>query len=131
MGVAWMTARLRASALALLLAHCLAAAACGGGMAGGAMTGEAAFDRAWEDVRTATAPELQRQAIDAFLELNRQAGSGPLMVRARHAGSGAKSAIDKALWERPGDYVLTLSYGPREYEFTPLSRSSLEPLFRE
>ena len=100
-------------------------------MAGEAMTDEAAFDRAWEAVRAATAPDRQRQEIDAFLELNRQAGSGPLMVRARHAGTGAKSAIDKALWERPQDYVLTLGYGPREYEFTPLSRSSLEPLFRE
>lgn len=122
---------LRASALALLLAHCMAAAACGGGMAGDTVAGEASFDRAWQAVRAATAPDRQRQEIDAFLELNRQAGSGPLMVRVRHADTGAKSAIDKALWERPQDYVVTLVYGAREYEFTPASRSSLEPLFRE
>ena len=95
------------------------------------MTGEASFDQAWQAVRAATAPDRQREQIDAFLELNRQAGSGPLMVRVRRADTGEKSAIDKALWEHPQEYVVTLSYGAREYEFTPLSRSSLEPLFRE
>lgn len=117
--------------LALLLAHCVSAAACGGGLAGDTMTGEASFDQAWQAVRAATAPDLQRQEIDAFLELNQQAGSGPLRVRVRRADTGEKAAIDKALWERPQEYVVTLSYGAREYEFTPLSRSSLEPLFRE
>lgn len=123
--------RPRTSMLALLLAHCMAAAACGGGLAGETMTGEASFDQAWQAVRAATAPDRQREQIDAFLELNRQAGSGPLMVRVRRADTGEKSAIDKALWEHPQEYVVTLSYGAREYEFTPLSRSSLEPLFRE
>ena len=123
--------RLRPSMLALLLAHCMAAAACGGGLAGDTMTGEASFDQAWHAVRTATAPDRQRQDIDAFLELNREAGAGPLMVRVRHADTGEKSAIDKALWANPQDYIVTVSYGAREYEFTPLSRASLEPLFHE
>jgi hypothetical protein len=122
---------LRPSVFALLLAHCMAAAACGGGLAGDTMTGEASFDQAWHAVRTATAPDRQRQDIDAFLELNREAGAGPLMVRVRHADTGEKSAIDKALWANPQDYIVTVSYGAREYEFTPLSRASLEPLVHE
>ena len=89
------------------------------------------LDAAWQAVTAADSAEIQRERIDAFLEAKREAGSGPLMVRVRHRDSGEKSGIDKALWEHPERYVLTLSYGQKEYEFVPLSRSSLEPLFRE
>ena len=67
----------------------------------------------------------QQQLTEAFARLYEHHAT-PERVREAEPGG-----FDKALWERPGDYVLTLSYGPREYEFTPLSRSSLEPLFRE
>lgn len=124
---------LRYAIAAGLLAHCLlATTACAGGFKGThTMHQSHPLDAAWQAVTAADSAEIQRERIDAFLQANREAGSGPLMVRVRHRDSGEKSGIDKALWEHPERYVLTLSYGQKEYEFVPLSRSSLEPLFRE
>ncbi len=118
--------------LALLLAHCVLVAACGAGVTGRQMTTDTdSFDRAWQAVQDATTPEQQREHIDAFLQHQQEAGSGPLLVRVQRRDSGEKAAIDKALWEHPERYLVSILYGQRQYDFVPLSRLSLEPLFRE
>jgi hypothetical protein len=105
--------------------------ACGAGANGDRMKDDAKFDVAWQAVRDAATADAQRKGIDAFLELNQQAGAPPLMVNVTRRDSGEKAAIDQALWDNPQQYEVTLRYGDRRYGFTPLSRSSLEPLFRE
>lgn len=118
----------------LLLAGSLLAGACGAGRpgpSGDQMSNQAAIDAAWLDVRDATAADAQRSAVDAFLALNQQAGAPPLMVNVAKRDTGEKAAIDQALWDNPQQYEVTLRFGDRRYSFTPLSRSSLEPLFRE
>lgn len=118
--------------LALLLAHCVLVAACGAGVTGRQMTTETdSFDSAWQAVQDATTPQQQREHIDAFLQQQHDAGSGPLLVRVQRRDTGEKAAIDKALWEHPDQYLVSILYGQRQYDFVPLSRLSLEPLFRE
>lgn len=117
--------------VALLLAHCVLAAACGAGVKGEQMTTNDSFDSAWQAVQNATTPERQREHIDAFLQQQREAGSGPLLVRVQRRDTGEKAAIDKALWEHPDQYLVSILYGQRQYDFVPLSRLSLEPLFHE
>lgn len=116
-------------------------AACGTGTTGERTTGArmtqdattepAGFNAAWQAVRDATSADAQRDGIDAFLAMNQQAGAPPLMVNVAKRDTGAKAAIDQALWDNPQQYEVTLRYGDRRYGFTPLSRASLEPLFRE
>ncbi|MCW5579748.1 MAG: hypothetical protein KIS72_00145 [Luteimonas sp.] len=89
------------------------------------------FDDAWQAVTAAATPQAQREAIDAFLAANVQAGAPPLMVVVHRRDSRAPAPIDQALWEAPSDFEVTLRYGDERYSFVPLSRSSLEPLFRE
>lgn len=95
------------------------------------MSNPAAIDAAWLEVRDATTADAQRGAVDAFLALNQQAGAPPLMVNVANRDTGEQAAIDQALWDNPQQYEVTLRFGDRRYSFTPLSRSSLEPLFRE
>lgn len=121
----------RIALASLLLACSLLANACGAGRNGDNMSNDAGIDAAWLEVRDATAADEQRRRIDAFLALNQQAGAPPLMVNVARRDTGGKAAIDKALWENPQQYEVTLRYGDRRYSFVPLSRSSLEPLFRE
>lgn len=126
-----MATALRIALSALALSASLLTGACGAGTPGDRMKDDASFDAAWQSVRDATAADAQRAAIDAFLALNQQTGSPPLMVNVARRDTGEKAAIDKALWENPQQYEVTLRYGDRRYGFTPLSRASLEPLFRE
>lgn len=91
----------------------------------------APLDAAWQAVRDAPDPATQRTRLDAFLAMNRQAGAPPLMVDVARADTGERAPIDKALWAEPQRYQVTLRYGQRRYAFVPLSRASLEPLFRE
>lgn len=121
----------KAALRGLILASCLLATACSAASNGTTMHNEAGFDTAWQVVTGATAPGAQRTSIDAFLAMNRQAGAPPLMVTVTRRDTGEKAAIDKALWDNPQEYEVTLRYGDRRYGFTPLSRASLEPLFRE
>lgn len=121
----------RFALIALLLAGSVLASACGTGLDGGGMGGDANFDTAWEAVRAAESTDAQRQRIDAFLAMNQQAGAPPLMVSVARRDTGEKAAIDQALWDNPQDYEVTLRYDERRYRFVPLGRASLEPLFRE
>ncbi len=95
------------------------------------MTLNGNFDAAWQAVLAADSSERQRQQIDAFLALNREAGAPPLQVSVKEVTSGETVAIGKALWENPQAYEVTLRYDGRSYAFVPQSRASLEPLFRE
>ena len=113
------------------LAASLSGTACASADVGSEMSQHTNIDSTWSEVVEAETAEVQRERIDAFLELNRQAGSHGLMVSAARRADGTKAAIDKALWDNPQDYELTLRYGDRVYRFVPLSRASLEPLFRE
>ncbi|RPD85375.1 hypothetical protein [Luteimonas sp. 100069] len=95
------------------------------------MKHDAAADTAWARVTTATTAAQQRQEIDAFLAIQQQGGAPPVMVDVTKRDGGAPAPIDDALWQNPQDYEVSLRYGDRRYRFVPLSRSSLEPLFRE
>jgi len=114
-----------------LLACTLLLVACSGRLNGEDMSTQRDFDGAWQAVTAADSAQAQRQAIDAFLEANRQAGAPPLQVNVRRRDSGEAAPIDQALWDHPDQYEVVLRYGDRKYPFVPLSRSSLEPLFRE
>lgn len=111
--------------LALLLAACSATPH------GETMSDGARLDASWQAVTAAATPADQRRAIDDFLALNQSIGAPPLMVVVHRRDTGAVARIDQALWDAPSDYEVTLSYGSRRHAFVPLSRSSLEPLFRE
>lgn len=113
-----------AGTLALLLA-------CGSQVGGGAMATEHEFDAAWERVREASDAQVQRDAVVEFLRRNEQSGAPALQVSVTHRDTGAKAAIDDALWQHPDRYEVTLRYGARSHVFVPLSSASLEPLFRE
>jgi hypothetical protein len=117
-----MRSALLASAMACLLA--CGSHATGGGMGDG-------MDAAWERVRTAPDADAQRDAVQAFVREYEAGGAPALQVSAVLRATGEKAAIDRALWERPGDYELTLRYGERRYVFVPLSSASLVPLLRE
>lgn len=114
-----------------LLACTLLLVACSGRLNGEDMSTHQDFDTAWQAVQTAATAEDQRQRIDAFLALNRQAGAPPLQVNVRKRATGEAAPIDQALWDNPGQYEVVLRYGDRKYRFVPQSHSSLEPLFRE
>lgn len=131
-----MPADLQRSTIRIALAGCLLTAgllssACGSGRSGDEMKHDAAADTAWTRVTAATSAAEQRQQIDAFLASQQQGGAPPLMVNVAKRDGGAPAPIDDALWQNPQDYEVTLRYGERRYRFVPLSRSSLEPLFRE
>lgn len=115
----------------LLLACILAVTACNGTANGEGMSTQRDFDAEWQAVTAAATAGDQRAAIDAFLAANQRAGAPPLQVNVRRRDSGEAAPIDRALWDNPGDYEVVLRYGERRYPFVPLSRSSLEPLFRE
>jgi len=114
-----------------LLACTLILVACSARLHGEDMSTQRDFDAAWQAVTAADSAQSQRQAIDAFLEANRQAGAPPLQVNVRRRDSGEAAPIDQALWDHPDQYEVVLRYGDRKYPFVPASRSSLEPLFRE
>ena len=86
---------------------------------------------AWDAVTAARDPAAQRSALDAFLSLERPEDARPLQVHVFRRGSGERAAIDQSLWENPADHEVELRLDGRDYRFIPLSRSSLEPLFRE
>ncbi|MCE7032065.1 hypothetical protein LY625_05445 [Lysobacter sp. GX 14042] len=86
---------------------------------------------AWRAVTAAGDPQEQHAAILAFLALDRPAGARPLQVHVFHRASGDRAAIGQPLWDSPQDYEVELRLDGREYRFVPLSRASLEPLFRE
>lgn len=115
---------LKALWLALLLAACQASTP-------GETMAAPRFDDAWQAVTAAATPQAQREAIDAFLAANAAAGSPPLLVQVHRRGTRDVAPIDQALWDAPTDFEVTLRYGDQRYVFVPLSRSSLEPLFRE
>lgn len=115
----------------LLLACILALTACSGTPNGEGMSNQRDFNAEWQAVTAARSAQEQRAAIDAFLEANQRAGAPPLQVNVRLRDSGEAAPIDKALWDNPGQYEVVLRYGDQRYSFVPLSRSSLEPLFRE
>jgi hypothetical protein len=117
---------------ALLSALCfLACVACSGAANGEKMSNDDKTDAAWQEVLAADTAERQRERIDAFLAMNQAAGAPALQVSVKDIASGQKAPIDKALWANPQQYEVTLRYGEQTYTFTPKSRSSLEPLFRE
>lgn len=111
-------------ALALLVA-------CGSQVIGGGMATDSEFDGAWERVRGATDAQEQGDAVAAFLRRNEEAGAPALQVSVHRRDTGAKAAIDDALWQDPSQYEVTLRYGARSHVFVPLSPASLQPLFRE
>lgn len=87
--------------------------------------------RAWDAVTSATDPAAQRAALDAFLALERREDARPLQVHVFRLDSGGRAAIGQELWDHPADHEVELRLDGREYRFVPLSRASLEPLFRE
>lgn len=95
------------------------------------MSGDENFEAAWQAVRTAASADGQRQGIDAFLTMNQQAGAPALQVSVKRLDTGKETPVERALWEHPQQYEVTLHYGDRKYSFVPQSRASLEPLFRE
>lgn len=117
--------------LLALVAGCLLLMACGGRPNGERMSSDDDFQAAWQAVQSADSASEQRQKIDAFLAMNQRAGAPPLQVSVRNQATGEKAPIDQALWDNPQQFEVTLRYGERRYVFVPLSRSSLEPLFRE
>lgn len=86
---------------------------------------------AWDAVTSAADAPAQRAALDVFLALERPAGTRPLQVDVYRIDSGARAAIGQELWDHPYDHEVELRLAGREYRFVPLSRASLEPLFRE
>lgn len=86
---------------------------------------------AWEAVASATDPDAQGEALEAFLALDRRDGARPLQVHVFRIDSGGRAAIGQELWDHPADHEVELRLDGREYRFVPLSRASLEPLFRE
>lgn len=113
-----------ACALALLVA-------CGNHATGGNMTTGNDIDVAWERVTAAPDAEAQRREIVDFLRRNEEAGAPALQVSVAERDTGARAPIGDALWEQPDRYEVTLRFGERRYVFVPMSRASLEPLFRE
>ncbi|MEN1960037.1 hypothetical protein WCE41_06840 [Luteimonas sp. MJ246] len=95
------------------------------------MTTASEFESAWERVREASDAQVQRDEVIAFLRRNEQAGAPALQVSVAHRDTGARAAIDDALWQQPDRYEVTLRFGERSHVFVPLSRESLVPLFRE
>lgn len=90
-----------------------------------------AHAKAWAAVASATDPAAQRAALDAFLALERPPGARPVQVHVYRRGSGERARIDQSLWDEPAAYEVELRLNGDEYRFVPLSRASLEPLFRE
>src|SRR5688500_5327878 len=88
-------------------------------------------EKAWRAVVDATDAESQRARLEEFLKQNTDAGAPALQVSVRSLDTGEKARIDKALWDNPQRYEVTLRYGERQYVFIPKSRASLDPLFRE
>lgn len=107
------------------------AAACSGSVNGEYMPGPNGFDAAWEQVRNAPDADTQRQKIVESLRRNEAAGAPALQISVWNPATGAKAAIDDALWANPDSYEVRLRFGEREYRFVPKSRASLEPLLRE
>lgn len=95
------------------------------------MTTDDRHASAWDAVTSAADAAAQRAALDAFLALERPTGARPLQVHAYRIDSGARAAIGQELWDHPYDHEVELRLAGREYRFVPLSRASLEPLFRE
>lgn len=89
------------------------------------------IESSWQTVEQSKSADQQAQAIEQFLELNREAGALSYQVKAKLRATNTKAPIDQAIWDKPQDYELTLTYGDKEYVFVPLSDKSLIPLFRE
>lgn len=86
---------------------------------------------AWHAVTSAVDPAAQRAALDAFLALERPGDPRPLQVHVYRRDSAERAPIDQSLWDEPIGYEVELRLNGDEYRFVPLSRASLEPLFRE
>lgn len=106
-------------------------AACTPSVPGNAMSANADHDAAWEQVRSAPDAATQRQRIVEFLRQNDTTGAPALQVLVYRRDTGAQAPIDDALWAHPDQFEVQLSFGERRFRFVPLSRDSLEPLFRE
>ena len=115
----------------LLSVFMTACVACGGAASGARMSDTHSSKAAWQRVVDADSETTQRAELDAFLALHPPGSEPRLQVSVVDAASGQKAPIDKALWAAPQNYRVTLSYGDETYVFTPKSRASLEPLFRE
>lgn len=126
-----LTAR-RLVLIGLLVACSSVLPACSGTpMNGEQMSSVERHEDAWRTVTAARDPQDQHAAILGFLALDRPAGARPLQVHVFHRASGDRAAIGQPLWDSPEDYEVELRLDGREYRFVPLSRASLEPLFRE
>lgn len=105
--------------------------ACSDQANGEKMSGNANLDAVWQAVQTASSADGQRREIDAFLAMGQPEGTPPMQVSVKDLASKHDAPLDKALWENPQQYEVTLHFGDRKYSFVPRSRASLEPLFRE
>ena len=117
--------------LTALVCGSLLLVACSGRLNGETMSEQERYDAAWQAVTAAGDPREQRRQIDAFLALNQQADAPALQVLVSSLDTGQRAPIDRALWDNPQRYEVTLRYGERSYVFVPQSADSLKPLFRE